>query len=538
MMRLGIAIWLALLLPGVVAAEERIALVIGNSAYSNSPLVNPINDAKLMAGALRGQGFEVIERLDVGQTEMKLAIVDFGAKLDAASGQAVGLFYYAGHGVQVNGHNYLIPVDAPIENESHVGVFAVSAEEVLEVVAYGRARINLIVLDACRNNPFARSFRAATRGLATMSAPTGTLIAYSTAPGQTALDGDGVNSPYTAALARAIAEPGVPLEKIFKNVRDTVLAATQGRQTPWEASSLTGDDFYLAGPGSADTAAEAPVASAGDSALELALWHAIAESDDPRQFEAYLEQFPQGTFATVARLRLEDLAETEEVAAAVAPPEPVLQVEPYAAQLVALRNSNLRAGPSTEHDKTGSLGAGDPVTVTGKVQGSDWYRIALADGGEAYVWAPLLGEPPQPEPAVAAVAPAPEATPPPEPVAPPSGNRSLIGRWEGRLVLTSTSSTWECRNLYGKPALMDLTYDGETIRGTIKGNRAVEWIISGEIGAEAGGDRFQGDVRVVATTGYTTYLNLRFALGENKGRWVDSKMFCRGNVKLTKVRNR
>jgi uncharacterized caspase-like protein len=536
MRRLGFAIWLALL-PGVVAAEERIALVIGNSAYSNNPLVNPVNDAKLMAGALRAQGFEVIERLDVGQTDMKLAIVDFGAKLDAASGQAVGLFYYAGHGVQVNGHNYLIPVDAPIENESHVGVFAVSAEEVLEVVAYGRARINLIVLDACRNNPFARSFRAATRGLATMSAPTGTLIAYSTAPGQTALDGDGVNSPYTAALASAIAEPGVPLEKIFKNVRDTVLVATQGRQTPWEASSLTGADYYLAGAGNADTVAEAPVADAGDSAMELALWNAIAESDDPRQFQAYLDQFPEGIFATFARLRLEDLAETE-VAAAVAPLEPVFEVEPYAAQLVATRNSNLRAGPSTEHDKTGNLGAGDPVTVTGKVQGRDWYRVALADGGEAYVWAPLLGERPPPEPAVAAVAPVPEATPPPEQVAPPPGNRTLIGRWEARLILTSTSSTWECRNLYGKPALIELTYDGETIHGTIKGNQAVEWIISGEIGGAAGGGRYQGDVRVVATTGYTTYLNLRFDLGERKGRWIDSKMFCRGNVKLTKVRNR
>lgn len=537
MKRLGIAIWLALLLPGVVAAEERIALVIGNSAYADSPLVNPVNDAKLMAGALRAQGFEVIERLDVGQTDMKLAIVDFGAKLDAARGEAVGLFYYAGHGVQVNGHNYLIPVDAPIENESHVGVFAVSAEEVLEVVAYGRARINLIVLDACRNNPFARSFRAATRGLATMSAPTGTLIAYSTAPGQTALDGDGVNSPYTAALARAIAEPGVPLEKIFKNVRDTVLAATQGRQTPWEASSLTGDDFYLAGAGSADAVAEAPLANAGDSAMELTLWNAIADSDDPRQFEAYLEQFPQGTFATVARLRLEDLAETE-VAAAVAPPAPVFEVDPYEAELVALRNSNVRAGPSTDHDQVASLIAGAEVRVTGKVQGVDWYRIALTDGGEAYIWAPLLGEPPQPEPVVAAVAPVPEASPPPEPVAPPSGDPALIGRWEARLVMTSTSSTWECRNLYGKPALIEMTYDGESVRGTIKGNRAVEWIISGEIAVAAAAGRFQGDVRVVATTGYTTYLNLRFDLGEGKGRWVDSKMFCRGNVKLTKVRNR
>ena len=307
-----------------LAEEQRIALVIGNSAYPTNPLANPVNDAKLISAVLRAQGFEVIEKLDVGQTAMKLAVIEFGSKLEAARGEAVALFYYAGHGIQVSGRNYLIPIDARIENESHVGVFAVSADEVLDVMAFGRNRLNIVILDACRNNPYARSFRAANRGLAMMRAPTGTLIAYSTAPGQVAIDGDGVNSPYTAALARFIREPGVAVEKMFKNVRDDVLAATQGRQTPWEASSLTGEDYYLAAapelvPELGDDLPEpASVPNTDRSALDLAFWEAIKDSPNATDFEAYLEQFPNGTFAALARNRLEALSETE--VAVVTPP--------------------------------------------------------------------------------------------------------------------------------------------------------------------------------------------------------------------------
>jgi uncharacterized caspase-like protein len=180
---------------GSALAEARIALVIGNSEYAQSPLANPVNDARLMTAALRAQGFEVIERLDVGQIDMKLAVTDFAKRLEAAGRDAVGLFYYAGHGVQVGGENYLVPVGAPIENESHVDIYAVGASAILASIAFAGNRLNIVILDACRNNPYARSFRSPVRGLAVMRARTGTLIAYATAPGQVALDGEGDNSP-------------------------------------------------------------------------------------------------------------------------------------------------------------------------------------------------------------------------------------------------------------------------------------------------------------------------------------------------------
>lgn len=235
------------------AQEQRIALVIGNSDYPSAPLLNPANDARAVSAALRAQGFSVSEKLNLTQNGLKIAIRDYGDALKAAGRGTVGLFYFAGHGAQVAGQNYLIPVDAQIKDEGDVDIFAVSANGVMATVEDARNGFNIIILDACRNNPFARGFRSNTRGLAVMNAPTGTLIAYSTAPGQVALDGDGDNSPYTDALVRAMATPAISIERLFKTVRNDVLAATQGQQTPWESSSLTGDDYYLV-PGAAAVA--------------------------------------------------------------------------------------------------------------------------------------------------------------------------------------------------------------------------------------------------------------------------------------------
>src|SRR5438477_4289763 len=187
-----------------LALDSRIALVIGNSEYPSGPLPNPANDAKLMADTLHGVGFEVLLRRNADQTTMKRAIQEFGAQLEKGGPGAVGLFYYAGHGVQLNGLNYLIPTTAQIEREGDVEIEAVSADWVLEQMRYARNRLNIVILDACRNNPFVRSMRSANHGLAVMDAPAGILIAYSTAPGTVAADGSGRNSPYTAALSRAI----------------------------------------------------------------------------------------------------------------------------------------------------------------------------------------------------------------------------------------------------------------------------------------------------------------------------------------------
>lgn len=240
-----------------ISAENRIALVIGNSDYSSGPLPNPANDAKMIAETLNNLGFEVIARRNADQNTMKRAIQEFGARLEKAGPSAVGLFYYAGHGVQLNGRNYLIPTTAQIEREGDVEIEAVSADWVIEQMRYARNRLNIVILDACRNNPFTRSMRSVDHGLASMDAPAGILIAYSTAPGAVAADGSGRNSPYTEALSQAMRDLHEPVEQVFKHVRVGVMSATSGKQVPWESSSLTGD-FYFAAPKAAAAAASTP----------------------------------------------------------------------------------------------------------------------------------------------------------------------------------------------------------------------------------------------------------------------------------------
>jgi len=265
-----VCLWLVLmLLPAVTLAEEkRIALVIGNGRYASSPLINPPNDAQLIASTLSSLGFDVISRRNSNQTEMKRAIQEFGVRLEQAGPNAVGLFYYAGHGVQLNGGNFLIPVGANIARDSDVEIEAVSADWVMQQMRYARNRLNIVILDACRNNPFARSLRSADRGLAKMDAPAGVMIAYSTAPGDVASDGTGSNSPYSEALAKAMRENNQPIEQVFKRTRIAVMAMTSSRQTPWESSSLTGDFYFVgsgngsAGVSSASTPAVASVPAA------------------------------------------------------------------------------------------------------------------------------------------------------------------------------------------------------------------------------------------------------------------------------------
>lgn len=318
--RLGLATVVLLLGAGgpALAAEPRIALVMGNGAYDTAPLANPPNDARLMTASLARLGFEVLERRDADQATMKRAIQEFGTRLERAGPAAIGLFFYAGHGVQLNGRNYLIPTRSRIERDSDLEIEAVSADWVLEQMRYARNRLNIVILDACRNNPFARSFRSADRGLAKMDAPAGVLIAYSTAPGDVAADGDARNSPYTAALVQAIGEPNQPVEQVFKRTRIAVLGATAGRQTPWESSSLTGDFYFAGGPGAngasrpAGGAAAAPSASVPGSGEnrargehpEVVFWQGVQDSRDAADFEAYLAQYPRGVFAGLARARL------------------------------------------------------------------------------------------------------------------------------------------------------------------------------------------------------------------------------------------
>jgi len=222
--------------------EKRVALVIGNGAYKESPLKNPPNDARSMAATLKSLGFSVTTKIDVAKKEMRNALNAFGEEIRNGG---VGLFYYAGHGIQSNGRNYFIPINASIQSEGDVEDEAVSADQVLSRMADAHNRMNIVILDACRNNPFASSFRSAARGLATISsAPAGTFIAYSTAPGSVAADGEGSNGLYTQQLINSIKTPGVSLEQVFKTVLTNVKQASAGKQVPWTASSVEGEFFF------------------------------------------------------------------------------------------------------------------------------------------------------------------------------------------------------------------------------------------------------------------------------------------------------
>lgn len=233
--------------------ERRIALVIGNGAYRVGRLKNPINDARDIARVLRDLGFEVMQRENLTQAEMKGAIREFGAQISRGG---VGLFYFAGHGVQVNGRNYLIPVDSAPAGEDEIEFEAVDANFILAKMDAAGNDINIVILDACRNNPFARSFRSTSEGLTAMSAPTGTLIAYATSPGKVASDGpDASNGIYTQELLRHMRTPGISIEEVFKRVARAVNVKTLKKQTPWVETSLIGD-FYFVGraPGEASAA--------------------------------------------------------------------------------------------------------------------------------------------------------------------------------------------------------------------------------------------------------------------------------------------
>jgi Caspase domain len=280
-------------------AATRVALVIGNSAYKDAPLKNPVNDATDIAAALRGLGFDVTLRTNASRADMKQALRGFGRSLTTNS---VGLFYYAGHGVQLHGRNYLIPVDASVQSEAELEYESIDADLVLSYMEEAHNPINIVILDACRNNPFARSFRSVSRGLVQMQAGRGTFIAFATAPGSVAADGEGRNGIYTRYLLQSLQQPDTDIDKVFRRVSADVARVTGGEQVPWVSTSLTGNfSFRPAAPGGAP-AAPAGVPSA--VATELAFWDTIKDSRDPADFREYLKKYPNGRFAGLARNRL------------------------------------------------------------------------------------------------------------------------------------------------------------------------------------------------------------------------------------------
>jgi uncharacterized caspase-like protein len=303
---------------------QRLALVIGNAAYREGALANPANDARAMARVLRESGFNVMLHTDLDHRRMMQAVRDFGDELRKGG---VGLFYFAGHGVQIKGRNYLVPIGADIQREDEVAYAALDAQAVLDKMEAAGNGTNLLILDACRNNPFARSFRSSSAGLAQMDAPVGTLVAFATAPGMVASDGTGSNGLYTKNLLEAMRKPGLKVEDVFKQVRVAVRRDSGGKQVPWESTSLEGDLYFSQPPAASATATPArpqPVAAPGSNVTpDELLWSAMQGGADPAELRAFLRRYPESRFAVEARRRLEASAPappTAPTTAAASPP--------------------------------------------------------------------------------------------------------------------------------------------------------------------------------------------------------------------------
>jgi hypothetical protein len=296
-------------------AQDRLALVIGNSKYLSANAVpNAVNDARLMARALRDIGFVVADGFDLSRASMERQIREFLHKSAAAR---VALFFYAGHGLQVDGRNYLLPVDANLEAASDLDFETIGLDNILGSLD-GVSRTNIIILDACRNNPFAQRLASrfgAARSVTILSGlagysnlGTGTLIAFSTAPGAVALDGNGSNSPFTKALARHVRTPGLEVRQMLTRVRADVAAETGGRQIPWDNSSLLGE-VYLAGAGKPEP--QRLEASPAAPAADVLLWDAIKSMAVATVFEEFANRFPTSPHAQEARARADELKKSE-----------------------------------------------------------------------------------------------------------------------------------------------------------------------------------------------------------------------------------
>jgi len=362
---LAAAILFASAASATTGAQRRVALVIGNSAYQFAPhLPNPTNDAEAMAASLQKLGFEVTKGIDLDRTETELIIREFSKSLPGAD---VALLFYAGHGIQYEGNNYLIPVDAQLNDETDLNFEGTQLKLIIGMMER-EPRVNLVFLDACRDNPFSQqlarsmgSTRSTSigRGLAVIEAPAGSLVVYATDPDQVALDGDGSHSPFTAALLAHIDTPGQSVSDMMIEVRNDVLSATQNKQRPHEDNTLT-SKFYFAptvevadattGPApSSGTTAAAPVVQPVDK--EVVFWQSIQNSNSPAQFQAYLDQYPNGTFAALARARIEELKtkpaevsrSSDQVAALTSPETTVQPAEDVERSIGMTRQGRSRA---------------------------------------------------------------------------------------------------------------------------------------------------------------------------------------------------
>jgi Caspase domain/Putative peptidoglycan binding domain len=361
-------LWLGLLVSAIpdAHANRRVAFVVGNGAYKHvAPLPNPSHDAQAMASLLRNAGFEVVEGEDLSRDGMTAKLREFALKTQGAD---IALFFYAGHGISVNGKNYLIPVDADLKSEVDIKFGAAIDVDVALDQTMADAKVKLIFLDACRDNPFAARVRSAARtrsvvvgnGLAEMTTGEGTLIAFATGPGQTALDGNaGQNSPFTRALLKHIATPGVEIQQALTQVRAQVNDETRKQQLPWGHTNLIGA-VYL-NP-TTNTAALAPQTSSSSSTaavpntdVELEFWRSIKDSNKVEEFNAYLLNYPNGQFKSLALARIAALqSQKNTVTASTTRSTPEMAVardaDIFSAEASIVTESDLLLDPQARRD--------------------------------------------------------------------------------------------------------------------------------------------------------------------------------------------
>jgi hypothetical protein len=328
------------------ATDKKVALVIGNSAYAHVPVLpNPIRDAEAMATTLSGLGFTVISGVDLDYQAMRLKLLEFG---DIADGADIALVFYAGHGIEIDRQNYMVPIDAKLESDRAVNFQALPLDLVMTAVD-GATKLKLVMLDACRDNPFLTSMRRTSatrsvgRGLARVEPDVGTLVSYAAREGTTASDGDLEHSPYTTALLKRLQEPGLEISILFRQVRDDVLDATGKKQEPFTYGSLPGSSIYIVPPVEGgrkpETAAPVPVVPVTETPKPVAddpaktAWDAVSDTESAAILEVYVAQFGDTIYGSFAKARLAELNEGKQKAA-VAEQERIAQ-ERAAAELSA-----------------------------------------------------------------------------------------------------------------------------------------------------------------------------------------------------------
>lgn len=485
MMR-AVLLVVALLAAQAAIASDRVALLIGNNQYASSPLRNAVNDARDLGAALKELGFKVIVRENATRKDMTDALREFGAALEGAS---TALFFYAGHGMQFKDRNYLIPIDAVMASEDDITLFSIEVNLVFDRMERAKTRFNFIILDACRDNPFASSFKLSSTGLAQMSAPTGTFIAYATAPGATAQDGYERNGIYTKHILRNIKIPNQQVEIMFKRVREAVDIESRKLQTPWDSSSLKGD-FTFAEPVRAASAQGAP-AQAGPSAdiqlqMEREFWTSVRESKRPDDIQAYLDKYPNGYFVTLARNALAALKP------AVVASGPAVEAQPAAAgsaaaspapeQSSAARSASTAAATKPPVEKAAAPvetrpAEARPAEARPAEKPAEKPAVVAAARASAPSVSPALPVSPVPAPAI--VAPAKKDEPPGREIAP--GIREVTFPDGSVYTGGMRGSVQHGKGEYVSRAFQ---YKGEFRDGAKHGTGVYTW---------EGGDRYEGD---------------------------------------------